>query len=42
MEEKMENQMGTGGISGFKGLSLSYHVGETLLSTIHSHTGSSV
>ena len=30
MEKKMENEMETGGIEGFKELRLSYYIGETL------------
>ena len=29
MEKKMEHEMETGGIWGFKGLKLSYYIGET-------------
>ena len=39
MENKMKNEMETGGISGFKELELSYYIGETLLSTIYTHYG---
>ena len=39
MEKKMENEMETGGILGFKGLKLSYHIGETLLFTVYTHYG---
>ena len=35
MEKKMENEMGTGGIWGFKELKLSQYIGETLLFTIY-------
>ena len=38
MEKKMENEMETGGILGFKELKLSYYIGETLLFTIYIHT----
>ena len=31
MEKKMENEMETGGIPGFKELKLSYYIGGTLL-----------
>ena len=31
MEERMEHEMEAGGIQGFKQLSLSYYIGETLL-----------
>ena len=39
MEKNMENEMETGGILGFKGLKLSYSIGETLLFTIYTHYG---
>ena len=35
----MEKKMETGGIEGFKGLKLSYYIGETLLFTIYTHYG---
>ena len=38
MEKKMENEMETGGIQGFK-VKLSHYIGETLLFTIHTHCG---
>ena len=37
MQKKMENEMETGGIYGFKEHSLSYFFGETILSTIYTH-----
>ena len=39
MEKKMENEMETGGIEGFKELKLSYYNGETLSFTIYNHYG---
>ena len=39
MEKKMENEMETGGIWGFKGLNLSYYFRETLLFAIYTHYG---
>ena len=39
MDKKMENEMETGGILGFKELNLSCHIGETLLFTIYTHYG---
>ena len=39
MEKKMENEMETGGIEGFKEPKLSYYIGETLLFTIYTHYG---
>ena len=39
MEKKMENEMDTGGILGFKELKLRYDIGETLLFTMYSHYG---
>ena len=39
MEKKMENEMETGGIEGFRELKLSYYIGETLLFTIYTHYG---
>ena len=42
MEKKMENEMYTGGILGFKELKLSYSIGETLLFTIYTHYGNLV
>ena len=39
MEKKMENEMETGGIQGFKELKSSYYIGETLLFTFNSHYG---
>ena len=39
MEKKMENEMETGGIWGFKEQKLSYYIGETLLFTIYTHYG---
>ena len=39
MEKKMENEMETGGISGFKELELSYYIGGTILITIYTHYG---
>ena len=38
MEKKMENEMETGGIEGFKELKLSYYIKETLLFTIYIYT----
>ena len=35
MEKKMESEMETGGIYGFKELSLSFYIGESLLITIY-------
>ena len=37
MEKKMENEMETGGIQGFKGPKLSYYTGETLSFTMYTH-----
>ena len=42
MDKKMENEMETGGILGFKELKLSYSIGETLLFTIYTHYGNLV
>ena len=39
MEKKMENEMETGEIQGYKELNLSYYIGETLLFTIYTHYG---
>ena len=39
MEKKMENEMETGGILGFKELTLSYYNGESFLYTIYTHCG---
>ena len=39
MEKKMENEMETGGIQGFKELKLSYYIGETRLFTMYTHYG---
>ena len=39
MEKKMENEMETGGIKGFKELNLSYYIGVTILFTIYTHYG---
>ena len=39
MEKKMENEMETGGIWGFKELKFSYYIGGTILFTIYTHYG---
>ena len=39
MEKKMEDEMETGGIWGFKELESSYYIWETLLFTIYTHYG---
>ena len=39
MEKKMENEMETGGIEGFKELKSSYYIEKTLLFTIFTHYG---
>ena len=39
MEKKMENEMETGGVYGFKELRLSYSIGETQLFTIYTRYG---
>ena len=35
MEKKMENEMETGGIYGFKELNSSYYIGETILTNVY-------
>ena len=39
MEKNTENEMETGGILGFKGLSLGYYIGETILIIVYTHYG---
>ena len=39
MDKKMENEMETGIIQGFKELKLSYNIGEAFLFTIYTHYG---
>ena len=41
-EQKVENEMETGGIQGFKELNLSYYIGETTLLTIYTYYGNLV
>ena len=39
MKKKMENEMKTRGMQGFKELSSSYYIGETILITVYTHYG---